>query len=92
VLAGELATSSGEHTAAFAEYERRMRGIVEATQKMGRDNAKRNAARNNFQLWVQRQLIRLMPYPPLKNLVTREMNKAINGIDLPDYRDLSHSS
>ena len=88
-----LAASNGERTAAFAGYERRMRGIVEATQKMGRDIAKRNSARNKFELWVQLQLMRLMPYPPpLKNLVTWERNKAINGIELPDYRALLNDS
>ncbi|GAA1761705.1 FAD-dependent monooxygenase [Nonomuraea bangladeshensis] len=41
VLAGELADASGEHTAAFAVYEREMRGFVAEHQQMGREGADR---------------------------------------------------
>ncbi|HEY1973442.1 MAG TPA: FAD-dependent monooxygenase [Pseudonocardia sp.] len=92
VLAGELArqegAGDGSYRVAFAEYERRLRGLVEATQRMGQANARRVSANNRAQLWLQVQALRLLPYPPLKYLVTREMNKVINGIELPDYQDL----
>ncbi|MEV4833374.1 FAD-dependent monooxygenase [Nonomuraea sp. NPDC049486] len=41
VLAGELAVAGGEHTAAFAAYEREMRGYVAEHQQMGREGADR---------------------------------------------------
>jgi 2-polyprenyl-6-methoxyphenol hydroxylase-like FAD-dependent oxidoreductase len=41
VLAGELAVAGGDHTAAFAAYEREMRGFVAEHQQMGRDEADR---------------------------------------------------
>ncbi|GAA2670705.1 FAD-dependent monooxygenase [Nonomuraea recticatena] len=41
VLAGELAVADGEHTAAFAAYEREMRGFVAEHQQMGREGADR---------------------------------------------------
>jgi 2-polyprenyl-6-methoxyphenol hydroxylase-like FAD-dependent oxidoreductase len=88
VLAGELAAKTGDHTLAFAEYERRMRGWVEATQKMGRDNAKHFSARNRFELWLQQQLMRILPYVPGKALLMRRMLKVVNGIKLPDYTHL----
>jgi 2-polyprenyl-6-methoxyphenol hydroxylase-like FAD-dependent oxidoreductase len=85
VLAGELAVSDGDHTRAFGEFERRMRPWVTATQKMGRDNIKRLAADNRFELWLQHQLLRIMPYVPGKGLFMRRMLRVINGIELPDY-------
>lgn len=89
ILAGELAAAAGDHTVAFEAYERRMRGWVEATQKMGRDNIKRFAAGSRFELWLQLQLMRLLPYLPGKSLLMRRMLKVINGIELPDYSALS---
>ncbi|MFG1948709.1 FAD-dependent monooxygenase [Nonomuraea sp. NPDC048826] len=41
ILAGELAVAGGEHTAAFAAYEREMRGFAAEHQQMGRDEADR---------------------------------------------------
>lgn len=35
MLAGELKAADGDYVAAFAAYEREMRGFVEASQKMG---------------------------------------------------------
>jgi 2-polyprenyl-6-methoxyphenol hydroxylase-like FAD-dependent oxidoreductase len=85
ILAGELAAAEGDHRLAFDAYERRMRGWVETTQKMGRDNIKRFTAGNRFQLWLQLVFMRVLPYLPGKNLLMRRMSKVINGIELPDY-------
>jgi 2-polyprenyl-6-methoxyphenol hydroxylase-like FAD-dependent oxidoreductase len=41
VLAGELAVAGGDHTVAFATYEREMRGFVAEHQQMGREGADR---------------------------------------------------
>ncbi|MFE2852246.1 FAD-dependent monooxygenase [Streptomyces lavendulae] len=41
VLAGELAVSGGDHVAAFAAYEERMRGYVAEHQALGREGAER---------------------------------------------------
>jgi 2-polyprenyl-6-methoxyphenol hydroxylase-like FAD-dependent oxidoreductase len=84
VLAAELAGADGDHPRAFAEYERRMRGWVEATQKMGRDNAKRFSARNRFEVWLQPRLLRIMPYLPGKSLFMRQLLDVVNGIEPPD--------
>jgi 2-polyprenyl-6-methoxyphenol hydroxylase-like FAD-dependent oxidoreductase len=84
LLATELADSDGDHEVAFAEYERKMRGWVDATQKMGRDNAKRFTARNRIELWLQHQLVRIMPYLPGTGLFMRRILEVVNGIELPD--------
>jgi 2-polyprenyl-6-methoxyphenol hydroxylase-like FAD-dependent oxidoreductase len=89
ILAGELAASAGDHTAAFAAYERRMRPWVEVTQKMGRDNIKRFSADNRFELWLQHQLVRIIHHIPGKNLFMRGMLKVINGIEVPDYERIA---
>ncbi|MFJ5774247.1 FAD-dependent monooxygenase [Streptomyces sp. NPDC093094] len=41
VLAGELAASDGDHSTAFAAYEREMRGYVTEHQALGREGAER---------------------------------------------------
>ncbi|WP_440072213.1 FAD-dependent monooxygenase [Streptosporangium sp. OZ121] len=41
ILAGELAVAGGEHPAAFAAYEREMRGFVAEHQQIGREEADR---------------------------------------------------
>ncbi|MEV4799459.1 FAD-dependent monooxygenase [Nonomuraea sp. NPDC049421] len=41
ILAGELAVAGGEHPAAFAAYEREMRGFVAEHQQIGREGADR---------------------------------------------------
>lgn len=41
VLAGELAAAGGDHTTAFAAYERGMRGYVTEHQALGREGAER---------------------------------------------------
>ncbi|MER7209182.1 FAD-dependent monooxygenase [Streptosporangium sp. NPDC000239] len=41
VLAGELAVAGGDHTMAFAAYEREMRGLVAEHQQLGREGADR---------------------------------------------------
>jgi len=38
VLAGELKAAAGDHRAAFASYEQRMRGFVELCQKLATEN------------------------------------------------------
>jgi 2-polyprenyl-6-methoxyphenol hydroxylase-like FAD-dependent oxidoreductase len=88
ILAGELAAAAGDHTVAFPRYEQLMRGWVEATQKMGRDNAKRFTATNRFELFLKLQLMRIMPYLPGKALIMRPLLEVVNGIELPDYAHL----
>lgn len=41
ILAGELAAAGGDHTTAFAAYERGMRGYVTEHQALGREGAER---------------------------------------------------
>jgi 2-polyprenyl-6-methoxyphenol hydroxylase-like FAD-dependent oxidoreductase len=83
VLAGELAEAGGDHTVAFPAYQRRMRGYVEANQKMGRDRAKQASPDSRLGLWVERQTVRILPHLPARLLAS--LLKAVNAIELPDY-------
>lgn len=85
LLAGELASAGDDHTAAFDAYERHLRDLVVATQKSGRGSARRLSSPSRFVTLQTALLLRLAPHPPLKWLITKAMNKVINGIDLPDY-------
>ncbi|MGW5443420.1 FAD-dependent monooxygenase [Streptomyces asiaticus] len=46
VLAGELRAADGDHTAAFAAYERELRGYVAANQQLALDNMARKQAQD----------------------------------------------
>ncbi|MTJ65883.1 FAD-dependent oxidoreductase [Nocardia seriolae] len=74
LLAGELATAGWDPAAGFAAYEKRMRAFVEANQEIGRLHAHSLAA----------------PAPDAAPDAQPEwdmdlINRAINGVDLPDY-------
>ncbi|MER7078385.1 2-polyprenyl-6-methoxyphenol hydroxylase [Saccharopolyspora kobensis] len=84
VLAGELAAAD-DHATAFAAYEAKMRDFVAMNQQLGADNAKHAAASSRFGIWVQHQMIRLLPHLPGQALMQRKMLRAFNGIELPDY-------
>ena len=61
VLAGELRVAAGDHRAAFARYQVRMREFVEQNQKLGPSNIKGIVMRSRPQLWFQLQALRCCP-------------------------------
>ncbi|MDD7939072.1 FAD-dependent monooxygenase [Actinomycetospora lutea] len=76
VLAGELAAADWDPEAGFAAYEARMRPFVEANQLIGRWNAGSRAV------------------PPTTDPAEWDMaviERAINGIELPDYAGVPDS-
>ncbi|MGW4354428.1 FAD-dependent monooxygenase [Nocardia sp. NPDC004582] len=80
ILAGELAAADWDPEAGFAAYERRMRPFVEANQEIGRLHAQS----------------RDLPDPdaepsPEPDWDLDLIDRALNGIDLPDYADLPDS-
>ncbi|MFF9641366.1 FAD-dependent monooxygenase [Kitasatospora aureofaciens] len=84
VLAGELALARGDHRAAFARYEKRLRGYAEGCQKGGDRTgpflAPRTAAglrlRNGLlnRRWVLNRML--------------ELGKQVSSLELPDYEAL----
>lgn len=81
VLAGELAAAAWNPKAAFTSYETRMRSFVEANQEIGRQHARSLE----------------VPAPDADPNAEPEwdldlIDRAINGIELPDYADLPDSA
>ncbi|MVU81918.1 FAD-dependent oxidoreductase [Nocardia sp. ET3-3] len=77
LLAGELAAAGWDPEAGFAAYEAKMRSFVEANQEIGRLHA----------------LSKEVPAPDAEPAAEPEwdmdlIDRALNGIELPDYADL----
>jgi 2-polyprenyl-6-methoxyphenol hydroxylase-like FAD-dependent oxidoreductase len=85
VLAGELATASGDHRRAFVRYEEEMREYVEQGQKLAKGNATGLIPRSRLQIRIRNQIIRMLPYLPWRGLIAGGVQKAANAITLKDY-------
>ncbi len=89
VPAGELAAASGDHAAAFARYQAEMRPFIEQNQALGPANVKGMVLRSPSQIWIQTQVLRLLPYMPWRNAiigrVTEAIHRAATAITLKDY-------
>lgn len=86
VLAAELQNADGDHGAAFAGYQRRMRDFVARNQQIAIGNAKRFIPQTRRQIWLQNQTLKTLPYLPGKKLVldlaTKGVREAANAIAL----------
>jgi 2-polyprenyl-6-methoxyphenol hydroxylase-like FAD-dependent oxidoreductase len=90
VLAGELAAASGDHQAAFREYEKEMRPFVMLNQELGRKAASlmRSKEKKSASAWLLDQLMRLAPGRVVEFIInrsTRRIHQAANSIALKDY-------
>src|SRR5690349_3535532 len=86
LLAGELAGAGWDPAAGFAAYEERMRPFVEANQEIGRLHVHSRGvpdpdAPENNQPGVQ----------PDMEALTELVERAINGVELPDYAGVPDS-
>lgn len=78
LLAGELAAADWDPEAGFTAYEKRMRAFVEANQEIGR-------------LHVRSLEVAAPDAEPETGWDPELIERAINGIDLPDYAELPDS-
>jgi 2-polyprenyl-6-methoxyphenol hydroxylase-like FAD-dependent oxidoreductase len=83
LLAGELAAAKWDAAAGFAAYEERMRQFVADNQEIGRLHAHSRA--------VPQAEVEPGPDPDMEALMAL-VDRAINGVELPDYADLPDSS
>jgi len=83
LLAGELAAAGWDPQAGFAGYEKRMRPFVEANQEIGRLHVQSRA--------VPGPDAEPAPEPDMETLMA-VVERAINGVDLPDYAGLPDSA
>ncbi|MFB9446810.1 FAD-dependent monooxygenase [Dactylosporangium vinaceum] len=82
LLAGDLAAAGWDPQAGFAAFEARMRPFVEANQEIGRMHVQSLDAPDPD----------AEPAPePDMEAFTALIERAINGVDLPDYTDLPDS-
>jgi 2-polyprenyl-6-methoxyphenol hydroxylase-like FAD-dependent oxidoreductase len=77
LLAGELAAAGWDPAVGFAGYEARMRSFVEANQEIGR-------------MHVQSRDAEPGPEPDMEALMEL-VDRAINGVELPDYAGVADS-
>jgi 2-polyprenyl-6-methoxyphenol hydroxylase-like FAD-dependent oxidoreductase len=85
VLAGELAEAEGDFEIAFENYETRMRGFVEKCQGIADGGADWFVPRTRFRLWFSKQMWKILPYTPWKNMMIEVPLKIGNSIELKDY-------
>jgi 2-polyprenyl-6-methoxyphenol hydroxylase-like FAD-dependent oxidoreductase len=83
LLAGELAAAGWDPEAGFAGYERRMRPFVEANQEIGRMHVS--------SLEAPAPDAGPSPEPDMEALMAL-VERAINGIELPDYAGVPDSA
>jgi 2-polyprenyl-6-methoxyphenol hydroxylase-like FAD-dependent oxidoreductase len=89
VLAGELAAAEGDHRIGFTRYENEMRAFVEQNQKLAMQNLPGMVMQSQWQIWMQTQMIRMLPFLPGKERIigriTEAIHQAATGIELKDY-------
>jgi 2-polyprenyl-6-methoxyphenol hydroxylase-like FAD-dependent oxidoreductase len=83
VLAGELERAAGDHAAAFAAYEQRLRGFIAKKQKSAAAYASAFAPRTAFGLWFRNRVTNLFAIPAIADwFIGRDLK---DEIELPDY-------
>jgi 2-polyprenyl-6-methoxyphenol hydroxylase-like FAD-dependent oxidoreductase len=87
VLAGELHAARGDHVQAFAEYEVRMKGFVEACQKQAVDGARWFTPGSKW-FALRNLTYRMMSYLPWRRMIEELSLKVGNAIELRTYEDL----
>ncbi|TDD80559.1 FAD-dependent oxidoreductase [Actinomadura darangshiensis] len=70
VLAGELKAAGGDHRAAFANYERELRGYVAANQELALTNKARVEAQRNAEMGVETEAIDFQDFGEIVNAFT----------------------
>ncbi|MFC4122165.1 FAD-dependent monooxygenase [Nonomuraea zeae] len=85
VLAGELAAAGGDHRAAFAAYEREVRGYAAGCQESAVGVSKWMVPESRLMAWFMNQNYKLLPYLPWKGLMAKSVRKTASAISLKDY-------
>ncbi|MBX3480743.1 MAG: FAD-binding domain [Caulobacter sp.] len=83
VLAGELARAGGDHRAAFAAHEARLRPFITGKQKAAEGMAASFVPRTALGVWFRNLVTRVMAVPGLAELFLGGSVK--DDFDLPDY-------
>jgi len=84
ILAGELKEADGDYSIAFARYEEKMRPFVTAAQKLA-EGAEWFVPTTRFKLWMSRQIWKILPHTPWKNMMIEMPMKVATSIKIKDY-------
>ncbi|MGH3167992.1 MAG: FAD-dependent monooxygenase [Trebonia sp.] len=85
VLAGELAAARGDHRAAFARYERRLRAYIAGGQKQAAGSQAFLAPPTWQKIRQRNRFFKILPYLPIQGLINRAATKTATAITIPDY-------
>ena len=88
VLAGELATARGDHTAAFARYEHRLRGYIARAQQQATSSQAYLAPPTWQKIRQRNRFYKMLPYLPVSGIIRRAATKTATAISLPSYDQL----
>jgi 2-polyprenyl-6-methoxyphenol hydroxylase-like FAD-dependent oxidoreductase len=84
ILAGELKASDGDHAVAFARYENSMREYVEKCQKLA-EGADWFVPKTRLKFWLSKQVWKILPYTPWKNMMIEMPARIANSIKPASY-------
>ena len=84
ILAGELKEADGDYSIAFARYQEKMRPFVTAAQKLA-EGAEWFVPTTRFKLWMSRQIWKILPHTPWKNMMIEMPMKVATTIKIKDY-------
>ncbi|HEX3589464.1 MAG TPA: FAD-dependent monooxygenase [Pseudonocardiaceae bacterium] len=85
VLAGELAAAHGDHTVAFAAYEREMRDYVTASQTRPPGGVNGFLPASRMGIRMRNLVMRALPHLPGKEKMMGGIDTAASAIRLKDY-------
>lgn len=87
VLASELAAAGGDHRVAFARYEQLLRRYVAGGQKQAVSGAAFLAQATEKKIRQRNRFFKLLPYLPVKGMISRAATKTATAITLPGYQE-----
>ena len=85
ILAGELAAARGDHRAAFGRYEQRLRGYIAGGQKQAAGGQAFLAPATWKKIRQRNRFFKILPYLPVKGLISRAATRTATAITVPDY-------
>jgi 2-polyprenyl-6-methoxyphenol hydroxylase-like FAD-dependent oxidoreductase len=93
LLAGELATTAGDHRPAFASYDVKLQPFIERNQRLATSNAKWFAPRKRSRIWFRNLNLRMLPHLPWRDAVlnhaTQAIREAANAITIETYAPMA---
>jgi hypothetical protein len=79
------AAAHGDHRAAFGRYERQLRGYIAGGQKQAAGGQAFLAPATWNKIRQRNLFFKILPYLPIKGLISRAATKTATAITVPDY-------